>query len=92
MEIKVKKIECNENIIITDYNDKEYIGKIKKGAINFDIFDENENEKRISDILNKNVLLSLKNNIINKIVILTNWKVLTESENSDMEENLDCFL
>jgi len=83
-EIKVKKISCEENIIIIDYENNEFIGKIKKGAIKFDILDENKNEKCLSDILDKNVILTLKNNIINKIVIITNWEVLS----SDIDEDL----
>ncbi len=99
-KIKINSINITkESFIITDTDGRTFTSKIKKGSVNFQVYNQDNQEVNISNIeegdvikiqtINKKSLdkTQQKNNIIKKIIIKN--KYVFNSESSDDLETDD---
>lgn len=90
IKFKIKNIIIENNeFIINSIDNNKYIGNIIKGSVDFKVYNENNNEVSISNIIENNIIkiygYEEKNNIIIKKILITNNYLL----NSDSSEELD---
>jgi len=99
-KIKINSINITkESFIITDTEGRKFTSKIKKGSVNFQVYNQDNQEVNISNIVEGDVIkiestrdksldkTQQKNNIIKKIIIKN--KYVFNSESSDELETDD---
>ena len=87
IEIIIENISIENDKFVMESNENKYYGLIKKGCIKFDLVDEDENNISLDKLKNGvRIILTIKNNIIQKIVIPNNWIIYSDVD-SEIFEN-----
>jgi hypothetical protein len=82
--IVIKEINYDANYIYIKSNTEVYRGEIIDGAVNFNIYDGNNNQLYLTNLnIDDKIKIYYKNNIIKKIIMETKYELNSDSELSD---------
>lgn len=86
IEVIIKNVSIENTNVVIESNTTNYYGLIKKGSIKFDLVDEDENNISLDKLkIGIRIILTIKNNIIQKIVIPNNWIIYSDVDSEIFE-------